>query len=62
MVRLNAENCSILSPRLGKVASDWLKTQAFIETAELFIIRGIGRLRAFRGQTTPVTASDNDAN
>jgi hypothetical protein len=39
MVTHNGENYSILSLRLGKVGSDWLETQTFIETAELFIIR-----------------------
>jgi hypothetical protein len=34
----NGENFSILSPRLDKVETDWLKTQTFIEVAELFII------------------------
>jgi hypothetical protein len=46
--------------RLGKVAGDWLKTRAFIETAELFIIRG--EASALAVQTAPATASDNDAN
>jgi hypothetical protein len=38
MAAHNGEKYSILSLCLGKVDSDWLKTQTFIETAELFII------------------------